>query len=277
VAPPRDAEVARVERAAAALGLLARGRLDACVVLGSGIEGPPLEAEQRVPMDSIPALRVPSVAGHAGEVRVGLSHGLRTVVFGGRVHLYEGASRAEAVRPVRAAARAGAKVAILTNASGGIAPSLKPGTLLVVTDHIDLGRGDPAEGDETEAFGPRFTSMAGAYDGVLRRAAGDAARRARVPWDSGVYAFVRGPAFETAAEVRMLRRLGADAVGMSTVPEAIAARRLGMRLFALSVVANAAGGPGDSHASVLRRVRSRAAAVARVLDAVLAAAAGPPA
>ena len=255
-------EAAAVERAADALGRLAGG------------EGPPLDGATVHPLSGVPGLRIPSVPGHAGTVTLGSSRGLRVAVFAGRCHLYEGATPAEVVRPVRAAARVGARLLAAANAAGGVAEWTRPGDLLVLSDHLDLGRGDPAAGEEDGAFGPLFLSMAGAYDEALAAAAVDAARRERATCAAGVYAFLRGPAFETAAEVRMLRTLGADAVGMSTVPEVLAARRLGMRVFVLSVIANRAGTPGEGHEAVLDRVRSRRAVASRVLDAVLAAFAG---
>jgi purine-nucleoside phosphorylase len=260
-----------VEKAGAAIRRLAGGAIDACFVLGSGVSGPTLEDPKVVPVEEIPGLAVPSVPGHPGEVRFGRAGGLRLAVFSGRCHLYEGYTRAEVVRPVRAAARAGARVLCTTNAAGGVSEWLRPGDFLVVGDHLDLGGGDPAVGEADGLFGPRFVTMAGAYDDGLANAAIEAGRRDRVSISRGVYAFVRGPAFETGAEVRMLRSFGADAVGMSTVPEVLAARRLDMRVFALSVVSNRAGAPLDSHEKVVDHVRSRGSAVTRVLDAVVAA------
>jgi purine-nucleoside phosphorylase len=271
----RGSEERLVGRAGAALRRLAGGPLDAVVVLGSGVAGPTLEEGARtVPMEEVPGMVVPAVAGHPGELRIGRVRGARVAVFSGRCHLYEGYTPAQVVRPVRAAARAGARLLVATNASGGVAEWVRPGELMVLSDHLDLGLGDPAAGEADGAFGPRFQAMAGAYDEVLSAAAVEEARRERFPCGRGVYAFVRGPAFETAAEVRMLRALGADAVGMSTVPEVKAARRLGLRVVALSVIANRAGVPGDSHDTVVERVQARSAAVVRVLDAVLGALAG---
>jgi len=269
----KGGERAAVDRAAAALRERAGGPLDAVCILGSGIAGPTLEGAVRLPLEEIPGLPAPSVEGHAASASVGSIAGLRVLVLEGRVHLYEGRTPAEVVRAVRAAGAAGARLLLATSAAGGVASWMKPGDLLVLADHLDLGRGDPAAGEE-DAFGPRFVPMAGAYDPALRLAGLAAARAARATAAEGVYAFVRGPAYETAAEVRMLRAMGADAAGMSTVPEVIAARRLGMRAFGLSVIANLAGGPGDDHREVLARVRSRSAAVTASLDAVLAAFAG---
>ncbi len=267
---PAGGEEKTVARAAEALEKLAGGRLDACVVLGSGVAGPTLADGRTVPVASVPGLEVPAQPGHPGEVRFGTCRGLRTAVFSGRCHLYEGYTPAQVVRPVRAAARAGARLLAATNAAGGVAAWLRPGDFLVISDHLDLGRGDPAAGEPEGAFGPRFLSMAGAYDEGLAAVGLEEARRVRPGCARGVYAFLRGPAFETGAEVRMLRTLGADAVGMSTVPEVLAARRLGMKVFALSIVANRAGEPGASHDQVLERVRARAAEATRVLDSVLA-------
>lgn len=267
---PAAGERAAVDAAAAAIRGRAGGPVDAVVVLGSGVAGPTLAEVDRFPGAAIPGLPAPSVEGHAGSLLLGAAAGLRVLVLEGRLHLYEGRTAAEVVRPLRAAAGAGARVALLTNASGGVAPWTRPGDLLLLSDHLDLGRGDPAVG-EGDAFGPRFTSMAGAWDPALRAAALPAGRRHGGTVAEGVYAFLRGPAYETRAEVALLRAAGADCVGMSTVPEALAARRLGLRLLGLSVVANRAGEPGGSHAAVLAAVRSRAAAVTGVLDAALAA------
>ena len=258
-----------VASAAAAIATRAGGPIDALVVLGSGLAGPALEGEERFPVSDIPGLPLPAVEGHGATLTLGKRGPLRVLVAAGRVHLYEGRSPAEVVRLVRAASGAGARLCCLPNAAGGVAPWMKPGDLLVLADHLDLGRGDPAAGEAEGTFGPRFTSMAGAWDPALRAVAQEAARGARATVAEGVYAFLRGPAFETEAEVRMLRLLGADAVGMSTVPEALAARRLGMTLFGLSVVANRAGTPGDGHAAVLAAAGARGAAVETVLGAVL--------
>jgi purine-nucleoside phosphorylase len=263
-------EAETVEGAAAALRAHAGGDLDLCVVLGSGVAGPALEEVRAVPVGEIPGLRVPTVPGHAGQVRFGRVRGLRAAVFSGRCHLYEGYSAADVVRPVRAAARAGARLLCATNAAGGISEWLRPGDFLVIGDHLDLGGGDPSAGEPDGLFGRRFFPMAASYDDALANAAIEAGRRDRVSISRGVYAFVRGPAYETAAEVRMLRTLGADAVGMSTVPETMAARRMGMRVFALSVVSNRAGAPLDTHEKVVDHVRSRGPAMARLLDAVVA-------
>ncbi|MCK6481607.1 MAG: purine-nucleoside phosphorylase [Planctomycetes bacterium] len=274
-APPGPGtERALAEAAAAALRARAGGPLDAVVVLGSGVGGPALEGEVHAPLGEFPSLPAPSVEGHGATLSFGTVRGLRVLVAAGRVHLYEGRTPAEAARLVRAAGLAGARLACLTNAAGGVAPWMKAGDLLLLSDHLDLGRGDPAAGEPEGAFGPRFASMAGAWDPALRAAGLEAARAARATAAEGVYAFLRGPAFETEAEVRMLRTLGADAVGMSTVPEALGARRLGMALFGLSVVANRAGTPGGGHGEVLAAVRARSGATGAVLGAVLAAFAG---
>jgi purine-nucleoside phosphorylase len=261
-----------VAGAAAALEALAGGRLDACLVLREGLAPPPLEGARAAAAAGVPGLLPVPGAKHA--VTVGTAHGLRVAAFSGRRHLYEGCTPAEVARPVRAAARAGARLLALTNAAGGVAAWCRPGDFLVLEDHLDLGRGDPAAGEEAGAFGPRFQSLADAYDDALADAGLEAARRARVACARGVYAFLRGPAFETRAEVRMLRTLGADVVGMSTVPEVAAGRRLGMRVFALSVVGNRAGVASDGDERVTERVAGRAAAASAVLDAVLAAFAG---
>jgi purine-nucleoside phosphorylase len=215
------------------------------VVLGSGLgdlDLGPVTAD--IPYSRIPGFPRVRVAGHPGRLSlVGPAAILR-----GRVHYYEGHGLDEVVRPVRVLAQLGVRTLILTNAAGGLNPRLRPGDLMAITDHINLMGANPLRG------GPNFVDMTGVYEVPKVRGL-----------KRGVYVAMGGPSYETPAEVRMLRRLGADAVGMSTVPEAIAARQAGLRVIGISLITNVAAGAGKpvSHAEVLetaQRARSRMAA-----------------
>ena len=232
------------------------------VVLGSGLGDLDLGPETlRIPYAKIAGFPRPRVPGHPGVL--GLVG--RTAVLRGRVHFYEGHAMEDVVAPVRLLARLGVKTLILTNAAGGIAPGLRPGDLLGVEDHLNLMGANPLRGS------PAFVDLTRVYDrGLLRRAQG-VARRLGFRLKRGVYAAMPGPSYETPAEVRMLRRLGADAVGMSTVPEAIAAAALGLRVLAISLITNRAAGAGRpvSHAEVLARGREAGARTAALLRGLL--------
>jgi purine-nucleoside phosphorylase len=189
------------------------------------------------------------------------------------MHLYEGYSPAEVVLPVRALALAGMKVLLITCAAGGIAPQAMPGTLMVFSDHLNFQGVNPLVGAEDPRLGPRFIDMSQAYDMQLRRSALQAARKEQIHCFEGVYAGLLGPSFETPAEIRALKRLGADAVGMSTVPEVIAARQLGVRVMALASITNRAAGLSRkslSHAEVLEAGQKAADNLTPLLDAVIA-------
>lgn len=233
---------------------------ETAVVLGSGLGGAALgRPRATIPYRSIPGFPRPSVAGHAGE----LSLVGRAAVLRGRVHFYEGGTLEEVARPVRALALLGVRTLVLTNAAGGIAPGLRPGDLMLIADHLNLMGANPLRG------GARFTDLTEVYDAGLRRRAKALDGRLR----EGVYAAVAGPSYETPAEVRMLRRLGADAVGMSTVPEAIAARAAGLRVLGISVIANRAAGlsrGGISHEEVLRVTAAAGERLAGLLREILA-------
>ncbi|KAM9510374.1 uncharacterized protein ACIB01_019570 [Guaruba guarouba] len=218
------------------------------LVCGSGLGGLARELQQTQSFDygDIPHFPRSTVQGHAGRLLVGTLGGCPCAVLQGRFHLYEGYSPAQVALPVRTLALLGAHTVVLTNAAGSLRAGLEPGQLLVIRDHIDLpglaGR-SPLAGKNDPRFGPRFPVMAGAYDAALRRLAlalAPAPLRAR----SGVYCGVGGPSYETPAECALLRRLGGDAVGMSTVAEAAAARHCGLRVLGLSLITNAAPG-GD--------------------------------
>jgi purine-nucleoside phosphorylase len=213
------------------------------VVLGSGLGGfvAELEEPRSLAYREIPGMPTPSVAGHHGELVVGTLGAARVACLRGRVHLYEGRSTSEVCFGVRLLAEQGCRAVLLTNAAGGIAPSLVPGELMAITDHLNLMGRNPLIGVTADTTS-LFIDMSTAYDPSLLEHARAAASELGVHLHEGVYAAVHGPSYETPAEVRMLRTLGADAVGMSTVPEVIALRHLGVRTGALSCITNHAAG-----------------------------------
>jgi purine-nucleoside phosphorylase len=240
------------------------------VVLGSGLGdfGDALAGVVKVPYAELPHLRPSTVEGHSGNLCFGESSGVATVCMQGRLHLYEGHSVDAIVHGVRTMARLGAQVVLLTNAAGGLEPTWSPGDLMAVTDQINLTGKSPLLGPNDASLGPRFVDMTHAYDAELRAALEDAARDASVTLRAGVYAGLLGPSYETPAEVRMLRSLGADAVGMSTVLEVLALRHMGVRVAALSCITNLAAGISDrllNHTEVEKIARSRQDTLVRLL------------
>jgi len=224
------------------------------VVLGSGLGGFGAALSERVsvPYRDIPGFPEPSVAGHGGELLFGTVRGVEVACLTGRVHGYEGHAPDQVVLGVRLLAALGCGAVLLTNAAGGIRQGLKPGGLLLIRDHVNLTGGNPLVGPNEPPF-PRFPDMSAAYDVRCRELAHEAARAEGLELEEGVYAGVLGPSYETPAEIRMLRTLGADAVGMSTVLETIALRHRGVRVGALSLITNHAAGLSDTaldHAEV---------------------------
>jgi purine-nucleoside phosphorylase len=219
---------------------------DVAIVLGSGLGGVAdrLHAPVVVPYETVPGWPRPSVAGHAGRAVAGGMAGRRVLVLSGRVHLYEGRSPSEVTFAIRVLARAGVRCLILTNAAGGIHAGFRPGTLMVIDDHINLMGTNPLIGPNDVRFGTRFPDMTEMYSRRLRAIADEASRASGVPVAHGIYLAVSGPSYETPAEIRAFRTLGADAVGMSTVPEAIIARHMEVEVLAISCIANAAAGMG---------------------------------
>ncbi|HEV8550427.1 MAG TPA: purine-nucleoside phosphorylase [Polyangiaceae bacterium] len=213
------------------------------LVLGSGLGGFSTRLENRVaiPYASIPDFPATAVAGHRGELVLGDVNGVAVACLSGRVHLYEGHSPDRVVFGARLLATLGCRASIVTNAAGGIRDGLTPGALLLLCDHVNLTGKNPLVGP-TEPGLPRFPDMTSAYDARFRSLAHDAALAEDLHLEEGVYAGLLGPSYETPAEVRMLRTLGADAVGMSTVLEVIALRHRGVRVGALSVITNLAAG-----------------------------------
>jgi purine-nucleoside phosphorylase len=239
-----DDRFRQVEQAADAL----RERLgtvpDIAIVLGSGLGGVAerLHAPVFVPYEALPGWPLPSVTGHAGRLVAGDMAGHRVLALSGRVHLYEGRSLVEVTFATRVLARVGVRCLILTNAAGGINAAFRPGTLMVIDDHINLMGENPLVGPNDARFGSRFPDMTEVYSRRLRLVADEASRASGVPVAHGVYLAVSGPSYETPAEIRAFRTLGADAVGMSTVPEAIVARHMEVEVLAVSCIANAAAG-----------------------------------
>jgi purine-nucleoside phosphorylase len=240
------------------------------LVLGSGLGdfADSLENLVKIPYRELPHMPAPDVIGHAGNLCFGDVAGVPVVCMQGRVHLYEGYPVDKVVQGVRTMARLGVQKMLLTNAAGGIDASWSPGDLMAITDHLNLMGVSPLVGSDDESIGPRFPDMSAAYDAELRQWLLDAGRDAGITLRQGVYAGLLGPQYETPAEIRMLRVLGAQAVGMSTVPEVIALRHMGVRVAALSCITNLAAGiagkPLD-HAEVAATARSRRAELVALL------------
>jgi purine-nucleoside phosphorylase len=214
------------------------------IVLGSGAGGAEFSIETHIsiPYGDLPGFAAPSVAGHAGRLELGISAGVPIVVLRGRYHAYEGLAPAQVLHPVRVAAALGARTLLLTSAVGGIRDGLEPGSITRVEDHVDFAAADPLVGEHDERFGPRFVDLVGAYDPDLARVADAVAQERGVDLPRVVYGRVLGPTYETPAEVRALRSMGVDVVGMSLVPEVVAARQAAMRVLALAIVTNRAAG-----------------------------------
>jgi purine-nucleoside phosphorylase len=232
----------KVEAAAARLQAL--GVPDAAVVLGSGLgdfaDG--LSGAVSTPYAEIPHWPASAVIGHAGKLVVGTLAGRRIAALSGRAHFYEGHDLRTVTFAMRVLGLLGVKKLILTNAAGGINTTFKPGTLMVIDDHINLLGSNPLLGPNEDRFGLRFPDMTEVYSRRLRRAAGEAAGARGVAVSHGVYVAVHGPSYETPAEIRFLRIIGADAVGMSTVPEALVARHMGIEVLGISCITNPAAG-----------------------------------
>ena len=204
-----------------------------------------MEEAVRIPYGQIPHMPSPSVVGHAGELVLGQLEGLPVAVLSGRVHAYEGHPMTDVVFGARLLARLGCPRVLLTNAAGGIPSHLGPGSLCRVIDHLNFMGANPLTGPNVEALGPRFPDMTAVYSPALGARVEAAADAAGVPLAQGVYAAMSGPSYETPAEIRMLKTVGASVVGMSTVPEAIALRHMGVEVTCISVVSNHAAGIGD--------------------------------
>jgi len=255
--------VAAIEAAVASIQERSEKRPRVGIVLGSGLGGmvEMVEGAEEIGYEEIAEFPRTSVDGHEGRLVLGAIGVVPVAVLQGRVHLYEGATADEVVRPVRVLIKLGVEVVVLTNAAGGINAGFEPGDLMCIDDHINLQGTNALVGPNEGAYGPRFVDMSEVYDGRLRKVLDEAAGMEGVKWRHGVYAGLLGPAYETPAEVRMLRRLGADAVGMSTVGEAIAARHMGARVCGISLITNLAAGMsgGELTHEEVKRVAGEAA------------------
>lgn len=246
---------------------------DVAIVLGSGLGdfASTLEEPSSWRYSEIPHWPAAGVVGHAGTLVVGRLAGRRVAALSGRVHLYEGHSSQKVAFAMRVLWHLGTRVVILTNAAGGIDTTLAEGSLMVIDDHINLMGVNPLVGSNDARFGPRFPDMTAAYSPRLRRLADEVAARLGIPIAHGVYAGLLGPSYETPAEIRFLRAVGAAAVGMSTVPEVIAARHVGLEVLGLSCITNMAAGVLDrplEHDEVMQtaaRVKDRFATLVRAI------------
>ncbi len=234
----------RLDALEAAVRAVTDLRPEVGIVLGSGLGGlaDDLVDPVAIPFDRLPGWPAATAPGHVGRLLLGRLEGVPVVMLQGRLHLYEGNDPGLVVQPVLLMARLGAGTVVLTNAAGGMNPALGPGTLMVIADHINMTGRTPLLGPNADGIGPRFPDLTEVYDPRLRarlRAAGEAEN---IKLREGIYVGLLGPSYETPAEVRMLRTLGADAVGMSTVLEAIALRWAGARVVGVSLITNAAAG-----------------------------------
>lgn len=247
------------EEAAAAIRSHTRHLPTIGLILGSGLGSLAEQAAEAdvVPYGAIPHWPASTVEGHTGRLFIGRLEGRTVALMQGRAHFYEGYSTAEITLPVRVLRLLGIQMLIVTNAAGGLNPEFRPGDVMLITDHINLlgmAGFSPLRGPNDESFGPRFPDMSGAYDAGLRQLALDVADAEHLQLRQGVYVGLAGPSFETPADLRFLRLIGADAVGMSTVPEVTVARHAGMRVLGLSGISNVPASKGTSettHTEVL--------------------------
>jgi len=242
---------------------------DVAIVLGSGLGdfAATLREAVAIPYTDIPNWPASTVVGHAGQLVIGTLAGKRVAALSGRAHFYEGHAMTTVTFATRVIGTLGIKKLILTNAAGGINLTFKSGTLMLMDDHINLMGTNPLVGANDDRFGPRFPDMTEVYSKRLRQLAGDAARAHGLEVAHGVYAALHGPSYETPAEIRYLRAIGADAVGMSTAPEAIVARHMGIEVLGISCITNMAAGVlpqplvHDEVMEVARRVRGEFSAL----------------
>ena len=274
-----NAQFVRAEAAARFIQKKTKLRPKIALVLGSGLGAfaDEFAGATRIPYAKIPHFPRSTAIGHAGQLVLGKVDGIEVAGMQGRVHLYEGYSAQDVAFPIRVFSRLGVKAVILTNAAGGIKKEFTQGRLVVISDHINLQGANPLSGPNAEKFGPRFPDMTNAYDKKFRELALAAGRGLGIDLGEGVYAALAGPSYETPAEIRYLRSIGADLVGMSTVPEVITARHSGIRTLGISCVTNAAAGVLDQpldHKEVLEtaeRVKSQFIGLLRAVIPQIAA------
>lgn len=245
------------------------------VILGSGMSeafGVP-DGGVRIPWQEIPGFPLPTVAGHAGEFWAGKIEGKEVLIQRGRIHFYEGYPMEDVVFSTRLFGLLGIRTLIVTNASGAINPELKAGDLVLITDHINMLGENPLRGPNLDQLGPRFPDMSAAYSNRLREIAISAARAEGIELKQGVYIATLGPSYETPAEIRAFRTLGADLVGMSTVPEVIAANHAGMEVLGISCATNLAAGVNPdatlSHEEVIETTRRKGEEMRRLIYAIV--------
>lgn len=266
-------EMKRIDEAAAKV-LAVCGKADIGVILGSGLGdyAEALEDAVKLPYSEIPGFPRSTVAGHAGMWCCGTLYGKRVVMMQGRFHYYEGYGMKDVTLPVRVMQKIGVKTLIVTNAAGGVNLGYHPGELMVIGDMFSMTAQNPLIGPNLDAFGPRFPDMSCAFDKELRALAHECANEQGFALREGVYAQMTGPTYETPAEIRMLRTLGADAVGMSTVPEVIVARHGGMRVLGISCITNMAAGILDqplNHAEVTETANRVKGQFRNLLDRII--------
>jgi len=241
------------------------------IVLGSGLGGiaDALTDVTRFPYTELEGFPQPTVAGHGGTLHMGALNGLPVAVYAGRKHIYEGGDPGAMRVPIRLLKQLGADALLVTNAAGSLRPEVGPGRLMAITDHINLLGVNPLTGPNDDSIGPRFPSLRDAYDPALLDQLRAAATTLGIDLSEGVYLATAGPTFETPAEIRMFRTVGADAVGMSTVPEVILARHAGLRVAAVSAITNLAEGMGGeelSHEQTLRNAEVAARDLVRLVQ-----------
>ena len=265
----------QIEEAAAAIRARCGALPETAIVLGSGLGDFADTLVEAVPLayTDVPHWPASAVIGHAGQLVIGNVAGTRIAVLSGRVHLYEGHDPATVVFGVRVMGRLGVNRVILTNAAGGINLSFESGALMVIDDHINLQFcKNPLSGPNDERFGPRFADMTEVYSKRLRAIAREAATARGIAVTHGVYVAVEGPSYETPAEIRFFRTIGGDAIGMSTVPEAIAARHMGLEVLGISCISNMAAGvlpQPIEHDDVIRTTQRVRAAFGALLEAIV--------
>lgn len=270
---------AKLEEAQAGLRKLCPDFPKIVITLGSGLAGliADIERETEIEFPAIPHVKALSVPGHVGKIVIGRLGGVRVAAMQGRLHYYEGHTLDEVVFPFRVFALAGAELFFLTNATGGIHPDMKPTDLMLIRDHVNLMGGNPLVGRNDERLGARFPDMSAVYDSELSDLLREHARKLAVPLREGVYVAILGPSYETPAEIRMFRAIGADVVGMSTVPEAIAMRHMGKRVVGISVITNLAAGVHQGtleHEEVLEQAPKVYGTLGRLIKDTLPALAG---
>ncbi|KXZ21515.1 purine-nucleoside phosphorylase [Bacillus nakamurai] len=265
----------KIERAAAFIKENLKETPKVGLILGSGLGvlADEIEGAVKLTYENIPDFPVSTVEGHAGQLVLGTLEGVQVIAMQGRFHYYEGYSMDQVTFPVRVMKALGVESLIVTNAAGGINTEFRAGDLMIITDHINFMGTNPLIGPNEADFGARFPDMSEAYDKQLSSLAEKTANELNIPVQKGVYTAVTGPSYETPAEVRFLRTMGSDAVGMSTVPEVIVANHAGMRVLGISCISNAAAGILDqplSHDEVMEMTEKVKGGFLKLVKAVVA-------